>query len=96
MARETLLLVEKCSHCFSWYDIESGERLRSLQLPDFPHEFVTDAAEQYAYVGHYGVETSGHIGEGGHSLLQIDIRSAKLVRSIDLSPFNRIQRSSNG
>jgi DNA-binding beta-propeller fold protein YncE len=90
MTRETLLLVEKCSHCFSWYDIESGDRLRSLQLPDFPHEFVTDAAEQYAYVGHYGVETSGHIGEGGHSLLQIDIRSAKLVRSIDLSPFNRI------
>jgi len=90
MARETLLLVEKCSHCFSWYDIESGERLRSLQLPDFPHEFVTDAAEQYAYVGHYGVETSGHIGEGGHSLLQVDIRSSKLVRSIDLSPFNRI------
>ncbi|RFO94749.1 hypothetical protein DIC66_21985 [Rhodoferax lacus] len=90
MARDTLLLVEKCSHCFSWYDIESGERLRSLQLPDYPHEFVTDSAEHYAYVGHYGVETSGHVGEGGHSLLQIDIRSSQLVRSIDLSPFNRI------
>jgi DNA-binding beta-propeller fold protein YncE len=90
MARDTLLLVEKCAHCFSWYDIESGERLRSLQLPDFPHEFVTDRAERYAYVGHYGVETSGHVGEGGHSILQVDIRSAELVRSIDLSPFNRI------
>ncbi|MDH4450974.1 MAG: YncE family protein [Rhodoferax sp.] len=90
MARETLLLVEKCSHCFSWYDIASGERLHSLPLPDFPHEFVTDAAQRYAYVGHYGVETSGHTGAGGHSLLQIDIRSPKLVRSIDLSPFNRI------
>jgi hypothetical protein len=90
MARDTLLLVEKCSHCFSWYDIESGERLRSLKLPDFPHEFVADSAERYAYVGHYGVETSGHVGEGGHSILQIDIRSPKLVRSIDLSPFNRI------
>ena len=90
MARDTLLLVEKCSHCFSWYDIESGERLRSLPLPDFPHEFVTDRAEKYAYVGHYGVETSGHIGAGGHSLLQIDIRTSELVRSIDLSPFNRI------
>ena len=44
MARDTLLLVEKCAHCFSWYDIESGERLHSLQLPDFPHEFVTDSA----------------------------------------------------
>ena len=90
MARDTLLLVEKCSHCFSWYDIASGERLRSVQLPNFPHEFVTDRAERYAYVGHYGVETSGHVGEGGHSLLQIDIRSSELVRSIDLSPFNRI------
>lgn len=90
MARDTLLLVEKCSHCFSWYDIASGERLRSLALPDFPHEFVTDSFERYAYVGHYGVETSGHVGEGGHSLLQIDIRSPQLVRSIDLSPFNRI------
>ena len=82
MSRDTLLLVEKCAHCFSWYDIESGERLRSLKLPEFPHEFVTDRDERYAYVGHYGV--------GGHSILQIDIRSAQLVRSIDLFPFNRL------
>ena len=90
MSRDTLLLVEKCDHCFSWYDIESGERIRSLKVPDFPHEFVLDAAQHYAYVGHYGVETSGHVGSGGHSILQIDIRSSQLVRSIDLSPFNRI------
>lgn len=90
MARDILLLVEKCSHCISWYDIESGERLRSLALPAFPHEFVTDQHDRFAYVGHYGVETSGHVGAGGHSLLQVDIRSAELVRTIDLHPFNRI------
>ncbi len=90
MSRDTLLLVEKCAHCISWYDIESGERLRSLALPHFPHEFVTDRAQRHAYVGHYGVETSGHIGSGGHAILQVDIRSAQLVRSIDLFPFNRI------
>jgi DNA-binding beta-propeller fold protein YncE len=90
MSRDTLLLVEKCAHCISWYDLETGERLRSLALPDFPHEFVTDRAQRYAYVGHYGVETSGHVGSGGHALLQVDIRSAQLVRSIDLFPFNRI------
>ena len=84
MSRDTLLLVEKCAHCFSWYDIESGERTHSLKLPDFPHEFVTDREARYAYVGHYGVETSGHTGAGGHSILQIDIRSHQLVRSIDL------------
>lgn len=90
MSRDILLLVEKCSHCISWYDLESGERLRSVVLPQFPHEFVVDRARRYAFVGHYGVETSGHVGAGGHSILQVDIRSSELVRTIDLSPFNRI------
>ena len=89
-AREVLLLVEKCSHCFSTYDLVSGARIASVPLPDYPHEFVTDSENRYAYVGHYGVEHSGITGPGGHSILQIDIRSSKLVRSIDLSPFNRI------
>ena len=56
-ARGTLLLVEKCSHCISWYDIESGKRVHSVGLPSYPHEFVTDGADRYAWVGHYGVET---------------------------------------
>ena len=90
MPREALLLVEKCSHCFSTYDLATGERIASVALPDFPHEFVTDAANRYAYIGHYGVEHSGISGPGGHTIFQIDIRLSKLVRSIDLSPFNRI------
>src|SRR3954469_7907719 len=90
MRRDILLLVEKCAHSFSWYDIESGERLHSLRLPEFPHEFVTDSEARFAYVGHYAVETSGHVGAGGHAVFQVDIRSRQLVRSIDLSPFNRL------
>lgn len=90
MTKEILLLVEKCSHCFSWYDLASGERLQSLALPEYPHEFVTDSQSRFAYVGHYGVEHSGIPGPGGHTILQIDLLSAKLVRSIDLYPFNRI------
>lgn len=89
-AREVLLLVEKCSHCFSTYDLETGERIASVALPDYPHEFVTDAAGRHAYVGHYGVEHSGIPGPGGHAVFQIDIRASRLVRTIDLSPFNRI------
>ncbi|WP_372524290.1 YncE family protein [Piscinibacter sp.] len=90
MSQDVLLLVEKCSHCFSFYDIDSGERMQSIALPDYPHEFVVDSANRFAYVGHYGVEHSGIAGAGGHSLFQIDLRSRKLVRTIDLSPFNRI------
>ena len=90
MSRDTLLLVEKCSHCISWYDIETGERFRSLELGQFPHEFVTDSKNTTAWIGHYGVETSGHVGEGGHALFQVDIASGKLVRTIDLQPYNRL------
>lgn len=88
--REVLLLVEKCSHCFSTYDLSTRQRIASVALPDYPHEFVTDTRNQFAYVGHYGVEHSGIPGPGGHSIFQIDIRASKLVRTIDLSPFNRI------
>jgi DNA-binding beta-propeller fold protein YncE len=90
MTREILLLVEKCSHCFSYYDIASGERLHSIGLPQFPHEFVVDPASRYAYVGHYGVETSGHVGAGGTSIFQIDLAGRKLARTIDIAPFNRL------
>jgi len=85
-----LLLVEKCSHCFSYYDIDSGERLFSIPLKEFPHEFVVDAQQKYAYVGHYGVETSGHLGAGGTEIFQIDIAARKLARSINIAPFNRL------
>lgn len=90
MTHEILLLIEKCSHCLSYYDIESGQRLHSIALPEFPHEFVVDAAGRYAYVGHYGVETSGHTGPGGTSVFQIDIAQRRLARTIDLAPFNRL------
>lgn len=90
MTQEILLLVEKCSHCFSYYDLDSGTRLHSVQLPEFPHEFVVDAAQRYAYIGHYGVETSGHLGHGGTSIFQIDIAERRLARTIDITPFNRL------
>lgn len=90
MAQEILLLVEKCSHCFSYYSIETGERLHSIALPDFPHEFVLDSRQRYAYVGHYGVETSGHLGQGGTQIFQIDIANRVLTRTIDIAPFNRL------
>lgn len=90
MSTEILLLVEKCSHCFSYYNIATGERLHSIPLAQFPHEFVVDPERRFAYVGHYGVETSGHLGAGGSTIFQIDIASRRLARRIDISPFNRL------
>lgn len=90
MTQEILLLVEKCSHCFSYYDVSTGQRVHSIPLDDFPHEFVVDPERRYAYVGHYGVETSGHLGRGGSKIFQIDIAARKLARTIDIEPFNRL------
>lgn len=90
MTDQTLLLVEKCAHCFSFYDLASGQKTHSIALPDFPHEFVVDAARRYAYVGHYGVETSGHLGAGGTEIFQIDLQARTLARRIDIAPFNRL------
>jgi hypothetical protein len=88
--QNTLLLVEKCSHCFSYYDLVTGQREFSIALPEYPHEFVIDTDQRYAYIGHYGVETSGHLGAGGTSIFQIDIAKRELVRTIDIAPFNRL------
>ncbi|MCZ2496571.1 YncE family protein [Xylophilus sp. Kf1] len=88
--REVLLIIEKSSHCISYYDLASGERLATIGLLNFPHEFVVDAKQRFAYVGHYGVETSGHRGQGGTEIHQIDIVARKLARTIDIAPFNRL------
>lgn len=90
MSTETLLLVEKCSHAFSFYNLHTGQRETSVPLPDYPHEFVVDSQHHYAYVGHYGVEHSGINGPGGHRVFQIDLQQRKLVREIDLGHYNRL------
>lgn len=87
--QETLLLVEKCAHAFSFYDLPSGKQIKSIRLPDFPHEFVVDSAGRYAYVGHYGIETQAHNGEGGCSVFVIDLQAREHVRTLDLWPFRR-------
>ncbi len=90
MSTETLLLVEKCSHAFSFYNLQTGEREASVALPEYPHEFVVDSQQRYAYVGQYGVEHSGINGPGGQRVFQIDLQQRRLVREIDLGHYNRL------
>ncbi|OWJ92372.1 hypothetical protein B6S59_20240 [Pseudomonas sp. A46] len=89
MNQEILLLVQKCAHTFSFYDVASGEALKHIRLPDFPHEFVVDSQARFAYVGHYGIETSSHRGEGGCSVFVIDLEKGEHVRTLDIWPYLR-------
>lgn len=88
--RETLLLVQKCAHTFSFYDLASGQAETHIVLPNFPHEFTVDAQRQVAYVGHYGIETASHLGDpGGHSVFAIDLQRRELVATLNLWPHYR-------
>lgn len=89
MNQEVLLLVQKCAHTFSFYDVKTGAPLKHILLEDFPHEFVVDSKNRFAYVGHYGVENSSHQGEGGCSVFVIDLALGEHVRTLDISPFRR-------
>ena len=86
--REVILLIEKSSHCLSYYDTQSGARLHTVSLPDFPHEFVLSADKSTAYIGHYGVINSGSTERGGHSVLVLDVATGAITRTLDLGREN--------
>jgi hypothetical protein len=72
---DVLVVVEKGSHAVGFYDAASGRRLRTVGLPDHPHEMVVDSRRKPAYVGHYGVRMSSTVGEGGAAVFVIDSSS---------------------
>lgn len=87
---QTLMLVEKSDHRISWYDVETGERVgRHVPLPDYPHEFVVDAENRYAYVTHYGVKTSSAEGTQGRSVIVVDIAAQAAVHTYDTGDHAR-------
>jgi len=87
---DVLLLVQKCAHTFSFYDLASGHALQHLVLPNFPHEFCVDPARQRAYVGIFGIETAWTRGdEGDTRIAEIDLTERRLLRLLDLWPYRR-------
>lgn len=86
----TLVVVEKSGHAVAFHDVADGTLLDRIELGEYPHEMVLDGARKFAFIGHYGVRMSGDVGEGGSSVFVVDLAARKLVRTIDLSPFNRL------
>ncbi|MCJ7873267.1 YncE family protein [Phaeobacter sp. J2-8] len=86
---QIMMIVEKGGNCISWYDIETGTRLHRLGLPEMPHEFVADADNRYAYVGHYGVPNSKTPGDHGRSVFVVDIALGAIVHTFALGEHAR-------
>jgi DNA-binding beta-propeller fold protein YncE len=84
------VLVEKFGHSFSGYDLETGARRFSVPLPDYPHEFVVDRERRLGYVGHYGVQTFAHAGDGGAAVIAVDLARGERRGVLDCAPWHRI------
>lgn len=75
---DILLLVQKCAHTFSFYDLDTKTALAIIVLPNFPHEFTVDVNERFAYVGIFGIETAWSRGhEGDHRIAEIVSSNAR-------------------
>lgn len=90
MSGGVLMLVEKSSHCLSFYDRETTERLHSIDLPHYSHEISVSADQRHVFVGHYGVRTSADPGDGGTSIAVVDLASRAVSRLIDCRPYGRL------
>lgn len=86
---QSMMIVEKGDNCVAWYDTATGERQHRLSMPDFPHEFVADSDNRFAYVGHYGVPNSKTEGTQGRSILVVDMHTRKVVHTYDLGEHAR-------
>ena len=85
-----LLVMEKNAGKLAFFDAADGTRVGEVGLPAYPHEFVVDAQGRFAYVGHYGLPSSDRPGEGGHSVVVVDLGERRVARTIDCAPFNRL------
>ncbi|WP_180900606.1 YncE family protein [Martelella soudanensis] len=85
-----LVIVEKSSHCLSFYDSKTTKRLDSIDLPRYSHEFVVSADQAFAFIGHYGLRTSADHGDGGSSITVVDLAARSIVRTLDCRPWRRI------
>lgn len=95
--KDVLILNQKSDHTISFYDLDTGKAVHHIRLPDYPHEFVVDKDEKYAYVGHYGVEGSDVIDDnGGSSVFVLDITqseskaSGAWIHTLRTWPYRRI------
>ncbi|EOD80696.1 hypothetical protein D515_00321 [Grimontia indica] len=91
MNKDILLLNQKSAHTIGFFDVESGEAVKQIELGQFPHEFVVDSKNEFAYVGHYGVQNSGITEDhGGCSIFVIDLKTQEHVHTISTWPYYRI------
>ncbi len=78
---DTLVVLNKSGASASLIDLDTNEEVARVPTGDGPHEVAVSPDGKTAVVGNYG--------NPGKSLTVIDIKSASVLRTIELEPYSR-------
>lgn len=82
-----LLLIDKLGGYVRFFDPVTFKERSSIKVATNPHDFALSADGKTAYVPIYGDGIYGRNPNPGHEVVIIDIDAAKVVGSIDVSPY---------
>jgi YVTN family beta-propeller protein len=82
-----LLLIDKLGGTIRFFDPASFKERSSIAVATRPHDFVLTADRKTAYVPLYGDGIFGRNPNPGHEVVILDMDAAKVVGSIDTSPY---------
>ena len=87
--RDVVVVVQKDDHSLGYFDFATGEELRRVPLPNYPHEFAISSDGRFAYSCHFGLKLAEDEGPGGDEVSVVDLAAAKWVRSISCRGWRR-------
>jgi YVTN family beta-propeller protein len=82
-----LLLIDKLGGTIRFFDPATFKERSSIAVATRPHDFVLTADRKTAYVPLYGDGIFGRNPNPGHEVVILDMDAAKVVGSIDTSPY---------
>ncbi len=82
-----LLLIDKLGSHIRFFDPTTFKERSSIAVATKPHDFVLTADKKTAYVPLYGDGIFGRNPNPGHEVAIVDMDTAKVVGSIDTSPY---------
>ena len=82
-----LLLIDKLGSTIRFFDPTTFKERSSIAVATKPHDFVLTADRKTAYVPLYGDGIFGRNPNPGHEVAIVDMDAAKVIGSIDTSPY---------
>ena len=82
-----LLLIDKLGGTIRFFDPATFKERSSIAVATRPHDFALTPDRKTAYVPLYGDGIFGRNPNPGHEVVILDMDSAKMVGSIDTSPY---------